>query len=156
MKMPALRMENAEVLPAPPNPLYPKLVFKKNHPVTADELIDLYDSSGLNRPTKDRTRMQEMLDNSNLLVSAWDDGRLVGVARSLTDWAFCCYVSDLAVRKEYQKGGLGKRLIMLSKEVVGPRPDFFLMAAPTAMEYYPKIGMQKMENGFIIHRTEGW
>ena len=147
-----------EILSTPPNSLelYPRLVFKKNHPVTVDELIDLYGSSGLNRPIKDRARMQEMLDNSNLLVSAWDDGNLVGVARSLTDWAFCCYVSDLAVRKEYQKGGVGKQLIMLSKEVVGPRPNFFLMAAPTAMEYYPKIGMTKMENGFIINRTERW
>jgi predicted N-acetyltransferase YhbS len=63
-------------------------------------------------------------------------------------------LSDLAVRKEYQKSGVGKKLVELTKEEIGEQTTLILLAAPTAMDYYPKIGMQKTDNGFIIKRTK--
>lgn len=120
-----------------------------------DEIISLYKSSGINRPVNDTQRMEEMYQNSNLVVSAWDDGKLVGIARSLTDFCYCCYLSDLAVAADYQKKGIGKKLIELTKEEIGERCMLLLLSAPSAMEYYPKIGlMDKVENGFIIKRTK--
>ena len=115
-------------------------------------VIDLYDSSGINRPTSDKERIAKMYANSNLIVTAWDNNILVGISRSLTDFCFCCYLSDLAVRKEYQKHGIGKKLISLTKEKIGDQTMLLLLSAPTAMDYYPKAGFQKVENGFIINR----
>lgn len=118
-----------------------------------DSIIEVYNSSGLNRPTGNKERIAEMYANSNLVVTAWDHDQLVGIARSLTDFCYCCYLSDLAVRKDYQKLGIGKELINLTREKIGPMTTLLLLSAPTAMEYYPKTGFRKIENGFIIDRT---
>ena len=118
-----------------------------------DSIIEVYNSSGLNRPTNDNERIVEMYVNSNLIITAWDNDQLVGIARSLTDFCYCCYLSDLAVRKDYQKLGIGKELIKLTRERIGPKTTLLLLSAPTAMEYYPKTGFRKIENGFIIDRT---
>jgi predicted N-acetyltransferase YhbS len=87
------------------------------------------------------------------VVSAWDEDKLVGIARSLSDFCYCCYLSDLAVRQEYKKLGIGKKLIALTKEKIGDQSMLFLLSAPSAMDYYPKINFEKVENGFIINRT---
>ena len=121
---------------------------------SADQVIELYDNSGLPRPTDDRDRIQKMFDNSNLIVTAWDNDLLVGVSRSITDWVWACYLSDLAVRHEYQKEGIGRQLIHLTKEKVGDQSMVLLLSVPSAMEYYPKIGFKKQESSFIINRAE--
>ena len=107
---------------------------------TVDDIIELYDNAGLPRPTYDRDRMQKMYDNSNLIVTAWDGEKLVGVSRSITDWVWACYLSDLAVRSNYNKVGIGKQLINLTKEKVGNQSMVLLLSVLTAMEYYPKVG----------------
>ncbi len=117
-----------------------------------DSIIEVYNSSGLNRPTRDKERIAEMYIHSNLIITAWDNNLLVGIARSLTDFCYCCYLSDLAVRKDYQKLGIGKELINLTREKIGPLTTLILLSAPTAMDYYPKTGFRKIENGFIIDR----
>lgn len=115
-------------------------------------IIDLYDNSGLNRPTADKNRIAKMYANSNLIVTAWDNDKLVGVSRALTDFCYCCYLSDLAVREEYKNKGIGKKLIELTKEQVGDQSMLLLLSAPAAMGYYPKVGLQNVDNGFIIKR----
>jgi predicted N-acetyltransferase YhbS len=131
-----------------------EITYRNDITPRADQIIDVYDSSGINRPTTDRQRIEKMYANSNLIFTAWDNDKLVGVSRSLTDFCYCCYLSDLAVRKEYQKSGVGKKLVELTKEEIGEQTTLILLAAPTAMDYYPKIGMQKTDNGFIIKRTK--
>ena len=95
-----------------------------------DVIIDLYRSSGINRPTTDKERITKMYANSNFIVTAWDKDKLVGIARSLTDFCHCCYLSDLAVRKEYQKKGIGKKLIRLTKDKIDDVTMLLLLSAP--------------------------
>lgn len=121
---------------------------------TTDQIIELYTNSGLPRPTGDSRRIAKMYENSNLIVTAWDGHKLVGVSRSITDWAWSCYLADLAINEDYKKAGIGKKLIELTKEKVGDESIVLLLSVPTAMEYYPKIGMQKVENGFILNRVK--
>ncbi len=128
--------------------------YKINLIPETDQIIDLYISSGINRPTNDKERINKMYANSNFIVTAWDKDKLVGISRSLTDFCYSCYLSDLAVRKEYQREGIGKRLIELTKEKIGDQTMILLLSAPTAMDYYPKVGFLKVENGFIIKRTK--
>lgn len=118
------------------------------------QIADLYQSSGINRPIADLERIRKMYAHSNLIVTAWDNDTLVGIARSLTDFCYSCYLSDLAVRKEYQKKGIGKKLIDLTKEKIGDETMLLLLSAPAALNYYPKIGMLKVDNGFIINRIK--
>lgn len=119
-----------------------------------EQIINVYKSSGINRPVEDEKRIKKMYDHANLIVTAWKDNELVGIARALTDFCYCCYLSDLAVSKQYQKQGVGKRLIELTKEKIGNQSMLLLLSAPAAMDYYPKVGLQKVENGFIIKRSE--
>ncbi|GGB15452.1 GNAT family N-acetyltransferase [Puia dinghuensis] len=128
--------------------------YKSGHTPSAAEVIAVYDSSGIRRPTDDPARIGEMYRNSNCILTAWDGDLLVGVSRAITDFHFCCYLSDLAIRKEYQHHGIGKKLVQLTKEAIGPRCMLLLLAAPTAMEYYPKIGMEKLDNAFMIKREQ--
>ena len=119
----------------------------------AEVIMELYADAGLNRPS-DRDRIALMYSNSNLIVTAWDKERLVGISRSVTDFVYCCYLSDLAVRKKYQHHGIGRELIRLTKERVGDQTMLLLLSAPAAMEYYPKVGLSKVENGFMIPRVK--
>lgn len=117
-------------------------------------IIELYNGSGIIRPTSDPYRIEKMYANSNLVISAWEGERLIGISRSLTDFAHCCYLADLVVKKDFQKKGIGKALISLIKQKTGPQTNLILLSAPGAMEYYPKTGFRKVENGFIIDREE--
>jgi predicted N-acetyltransferase YhbS len=95
-----------------------------------------------------------MFAASDLIITAWDGDELAGVARSITDWVWSCYLADLAVNKQYQAMGIGKKLIELTKEKVGEQTMVLLLSVPSAMEYYPKVGMKKVDNGFIINREK--
>jgi predicted GNAT superfamily acetyltransferase len=131
-----------------------EITYKFNIIPSTEVIITLYDNAGLNRPTADFDRIAKMYANSNLIVTAWDKDKLVGISRSLTDFCYCCYLSDLAVRQEYKYSGIGKKLVELTKEKVSENSMLLLLAAPSAIEYYPKIGMEKVENGFIIKRVK--
>ena len=93
------------------------------------------------RPVDDPARLEAMLRNADIIVTARVDGNIVGVSRAVTDHAFCCYLSDLAVDEKFQKQGIGKKLIEETHQEAGPQTSLYLVAAPAAVNYYPKIGM---------------
>lgn len=128
------------------------ITYQINTPLTAEAVADLFRTSGIRRPVNDLPRIQRMLDHGNLTITAWDGDRLVGIARSLTDFSFCCYLSDLAVRREYQRQGIGRELIRLTYEQLSSDVMLLLIAAPEANEYYPHIGFEKQERAWYIPR----
>ena len=106
------------------------------------------------RPAEDLARLDIMLRNADLVVTARDAGGLVGVARSVTDFAYCCYLSDLAVDVRYQRQGIGKRLIEQTHRAAGENTSLILVAAPAAEGYYPKIGMKHLASCWAIPRKQ--
>lgn len=126
--------------------------YRHNFPLEAAAIARVFDASGIRRPTGDLARIGRMFANADLVLSAWHESRLVGVCRALTDFSYCCYLSDLAVDKTYQKHGIGSRLISLVRSTIGDEVALILLSAPEAMTYYPKVGFEKVENGFIIKR----
>ncbi|WHY78497.1 GNAT family N-acetyltransferase [Neobacillus sp. WH10] len=130
------------------------IYFKIGAAVTAEELSDVFKTSGIRRPVDDLPRLQRMIDHADLLITAWDEEKIVGVARAVTDFCYCCYLSDLAVNKDYQKRGIGKELVRLIQEQIGDEVALLLLSAPAAIDYYPRIGFDKVENGYIIPRTK--
>jgi predicted N-acetyltransferase YhbS len=129
------------------------IVYKLNSSLAPQEAAEIFDSSGIKRPTQDLNRIARMLEHADVLITAWDEDQPVGIARAITDYAYCCYLSDLAVRKEYQKQGIGKRLVTELQAHLGEEVSLLLLSAPGAMEYYPQIGFQNAENAFLIRRT---
>ncbi|MBL7732468.1 MAG: GNAT family N-acetyltransferase [Chitinophagaceae bacterium] len=131
-----------------------EIVYKVNRMPATEQVIELYKDAGLPRPVDDPARISKMFANANLVVTAWDGDTLVGVSRCITDFSWCCYLSDLAIRKDYQRHGIGKKLIRLSKEHAGEHSMVLLLSVPDAMEYYPKAGMEKLNNAFWIQREK--
>ncbi|WP_435234784.1 GNAT family N-acetyltransferase [Psychromonas sp. PT13] len=133
-----------------------KIEYKVNHTISALQFTELLTrtSLGERRPVGDLECMLGMLDNSNLIVTAWDGNHLVGIARSVTDFHFCCYLSDLAVDEDYQYQGIGKQLQITTQAQLGPKCFLLLLAAPAAKEYYQHIGFTHNERCWMLERSE--
>lgn len=109
---------------------------------------------GERRPIDDDECLQGMLTNSNLVVSAWDNGQLVGISRCVTDFHYACYLSDLAVAASHQKLGIGKRLLQLTQDQLKPRCKLILLAAPAANEYYEPLGFAHNPRCWVLDRDQ--
>ena len=127
------------------------VTYQTEPSLTSDEFIDLLVRSTLaeRRPVEDRERIEAMLRNADLLLTARIKGHLVGVARAITDFVYCCYLSDLAVDESYQRQGIGKGLMRHVAEAAGPQTKLILLAAPKAVDYYPRIGMVRHESCWV-------
>lgn len=117
-----------------------------------DLVTKLYRAStlGERRPVENREVMRSMIVNADLIVTAWEDKRLVGIARTLTDFAYVAYLADLAVDLGYQKSGIGKRLVEETRSHLEPSCMITLLAAPGANEYYPKIGFEPNPRAWVL------
>ena len=118
------------------------ITYRTGNDLDLDRTIELYRAStlGERRPVDDRERMAAMLRHANLVVTAWEGELLVGISRSLTDFSFVTYLSDLAVRVSHQRHGIGKELIRRTQAAGGPKAKVILLAAPAAEPYYPHVG----------------
>lgn len=128
------------------------VTFSAERKISVQEFILVLNEStlGERRPIDDIKRMQKMLDNANILITAWDNEKLIGISRAITDFAYCTYVSDLAVHVDYQKQGIGKKLIEETRAKSGGRGAFILLAAPKAHNYYPHIGFELSNRCFFL------
>lgn len=128
------------------------ITYRMGNDLDLDDVMALYEDStlGERRPIDDRARMSAMLANANLVITAWDGDLLVGIARSLSDFSYITYLSDLAVRLEYQRTGIGKELIRRTQSAGGERTKVLLIAAPAAEHYYPHIGFLQQPHAWAL------
>jgi ribosomal protein S18 acetylase RimI-like enzyme len=120
----------------------------------ADEIIaELYRCALLNRPVQDLDRVRRMYDASNLVVTAWDGHRLAGILRGWHDGAFDGYICDLAVHPDFQRQGVGAKLLEMAREG-RPEVQWILMASKIAVDYYKHLGWVKVENGWKWPRSQ--
>ena len=129
---------------------HPEITYRMGNDLDLDAVIDVYHTStlGERRPVGDRACMAHMIEQANLVVTAWEGDRLVGIARSLTDFCYVAYLADLAVRQTHQRQGIGQELIRRTQAALGPGATIVLLAAPAAEQYYPHIG--------FTHHPQAW
>lgn len=130
------------------------MTYQLESGLTPEEFIDLLVRSTLaeRRPVQESDTIRDMLKNADIILTARADGLLVGVSRAITDFAYCTYLSDLAVDVAYQKQGIGKELIRRTHEAAGLKTTLILLSAPKAQTYYPHIGMTKHDSCWTIAR----
>ena len=130
--------------------------YKVNHPISADEFILLLEKSTLaqRRPIDDKNCIQGMLDNANLTITAWDNEKLIGIARCMTDFHYACYLSDLAVDEAYQKQGIGKALEIRVQNELNEKCKLILISAPAANAYYQHIGFSHNDRCWVLERNQ--
>lgn len=126
--------------------------YRDDAKLTVEAAIDLYKRStlGERRPVDRPDLFADMLKNASLTVSAWHNDRLVGIARSLTDFAYVAYLADLAVDADYQRQGIGRRLIEETRSRLGKECMVVLLAAPKANDYYPKLGFEHNPRAWVL------
>lgn len=131
-----------------------KIDYQMEPGLSASEFVDVLVRSTLaeRRPVQDAEKIRGMLAHASVILTARIEGRLIGVSRALSDFAFCTYLSDLAVDEAYQRRGIGRELIRRTHEAAGLQTALILLAAPKAQEYYPHIGMNKHESCWVIPR----
>jgi GNAT superfamily N-acetyltransferase len=129
------------------------VTYAREEALDPAEFLDVLHRSGLaaRRPVDDFDRIADMAVNANLVVTARDGGGLlVGVSRCVTDFAYCCYCSDLAVDRDWQGKGVGRELIARSRAELHPNARFYLISAPDAVPFYERIGMERVERCFRL------
>jgi GNAT superfamily N-acetyltransferase len=130
------------------------ITYATTLPLTDQQFIDLLVRStlGERRPVDDPATIAGMLRHADLLITAWDGDTPVGVARSVTDFTYCCYLSDLAVDTAYQRQGIGVELMALTQAQLGPNCKIILLAAPAAADYYGHVGFTHHPRCWILDR----
>ena len=130
--------------------------YRIGNELDLSEAIELYKAStlGERRPTAERDRMAAMVRHANLLVTAWHAQRLVGLARTLTDFSYVGYLADLAVHADYQRRGIGKGLLARTRAEMGPKALLVVLAAPQAVDYYPGLGFSRHESAWVLRATD--
>src|SRR3982751_4360641 len=130
--------------------------YRFGNDLAVADVIELYNASGLGerRPVDDPAIFADMLRHGNLTVTAWDHEVLVGIARTLTDFSYVGYLSDLAVRKTHQKLGIGVQLIQKTRQKMGTRSMLVLLSAPQAVEYYPRVGFTQHPSAWVLRAEE--
>lgn len=120
--------------------------------LTVEEFVQILNDSTLaeRRPIDDRVRLEQMLRNSDIILTARHEGQLVGLSRAITDFSYCTYLSDLAVSVEYQRQGIGQQLLGKTHEAAGLRTRLILLSAPAAESYYPHIGLTQHRSCWTI------
>lgn len=132
------------------------IAYRDDTRLSVDQAIDLYRRStlGERRPVGRPDIFEGMLKHANLLITAWHNDRLVGIARSLTDFHYVAYLSDLAVDADYQRQGIGRQLIVETRQRLQPECKVVLIAAPAANDYYPKLGFEHNPRAWILPGRE--
>ena len=127
------------------------ITYRRGNDLDLASVIELYRAStlGERRPVEDSERMRLMLANANLVVTAWDGERLVGIARSVSDFSYATSLSDLAVCVSHQKQGIGRELIRRT-QAAGGKASLILLSAPQAVDYYPRIGLQPHPSAWTL------
>lgn len=130
----------------------PEIEYLDDAKITVEEAISLYNSStlGERRPVHRQDIFEKMLKNADITITAWDNGKLVGIARTLTDYGYVAYLADLAVDLEYQRMGIGRQLISETRSRLDPECMIVLLAAPNANQYYKKIGFVNNPRAWVI------
>lgn len=131
-----------------------EIVYRIDPDLSAAAFIDLLERSGLaeRRPVDEPDRIETMLRNADLIVTATIGDKLVGVARSITDFVYCLYCSDLAVDRAAQGKGIGKELMRRTRAAVGPGTACLLLSAPKAVSFYEAAGLDRHPNCFMFSR----
>lgn len=127
------------------------IIYTDEEPLDTNQFITLLNTSGLadRRPMDNRACLASMVLNADILMTAWDGEEVIGVARSVTDFSYCCYLSDLAVDQRWQDKGIGSGLIEATAARLAPDCSLIVLSAPAATDFYPKAGFQRHDNAWI-------
>jgi len=128
------------------------ITYQDQAELAVEQVINLYKAStlGERRPVDRPDIFEGMIENADIIITAWHEDRLVGICRTLTDYTYVAYIADLAVDEEYQKKGIGKNLMEETKKRLDKECLIVLLAAPKANEYYEPLGFEHNPRAWVL------
>jgi N-acetylglutamate synthase-like GNAT family acetyltransferase len=137
-------------------PDHSEIIYRTDITPDIDDIINLYGASGYFPivDKSDRKRIEMLHNNAQIIVTAWHQGLLVGLARAISDFCYCCSLSDLCVDNDYQRKGIGRVLVETTKMKAGSACKLILDSSISSMGFYKKIGMQHIDSAFVISRDQ--
>lgn len=131
------------------------ITFQVEEELALEEYVFILEDSGLGkrRPMEDRQHLNRMIKGSNLLVTARENGNLVGFLRGLSDFCYRCFIADLAVAKNYQGKGIGREILTFTRSLA-PEARLILFAAEDAEPFYQKLGFKPHERCYQLKPGE--
>ncbi len=132
------------------------IVYAQEQGLSIDDYVAVLGEStmGQKRPLANRARIAEMIAGANFIVTAREDGVILGLARCITDYAWIAYCAELAVRESAQRRGVGAGIVARAREVLGPRLGLTLISEPGAVGFYQRIGMEQIDTAFFLTRAD--
>jgi len=104
-----------------------------------------------------RERIEKLVANVSIsIVARNEDDLIVGVLFGLTDFAYWLYVTDLGVDRDYERQGIGRRLMKAALEAAGGEKDIavYLIANENAVPFYEKLGMKRADEVMKYNHIE--
>jgi len=132
----------------------PMIRFDPHHRPELEAIRQLYAASPLRRPIQDPDRIRRMFDGANVVHSAWDGGRLVGVLRPGPTEPTTATSATWPCTRTCQKSGIGAGLLALLPAEY-PVVRWVLLASPLARDYYAKVGWRALDNAWSLAREGG-
>ena len=115
--------------------------------LTAARIATLYRRAPLLRKTDNPEALLRSFENSSLVLSLWEQDRLVGLARVLTDGVQTSYLCDLAVEPDVQGAGVGRRLIdEVLERCAGT--ELVLRDSDLSTGFYARLGFEHVPNAW--------
>ena len=103
-----------------------------------------------------RARIEKLVANVPVSLTAREDGRLVGVCFGITDFAYWLFITDLGVDREYVGRGIGRKLMRAALEAAGGADDIivYTCANENAVGFYEKLGMEPAGDVMVYNRAQ--
>lgn len=116
--------------------------------LTPARIMTLYRRAPLLRSVGTPENVWQMFENASLVLTAWHNGHLIGIARVLTDGVLYSFLCDLAVEPDVQRLGVGKTLIReVLKRCEGT--ELVLRDSDISASYYEYLGFERVENAWV-------
>lgn len=119
------------------------IVLKTDIIPSRDQILNLYANVGWTAYTKDPDLLERAMAKSLKLWTLWDDDQVIGIGRVVGDGESIIYIQDLLVLDNYQKMGLGTRLIQAILEEYKSIRQIVLLTDNTSKNigFYKKNGL---------------
>ena len=135
-------------------------IIIKEERLSSSEYIDFLKRTDLgSQYPKERfyERIEKLVKNVSIsLVARNENGLVVGVLFGLTDFCYWLYITDVGVDRNYERQGIGSKLIKKAHEIAGGEKDIavYLIANENAIPFYEKLGMKKADEVMKYNHIE--
>ncbi len=129
------------------------IIFRSDKNVNYEDLITLFNQAGWHDKTIEIERLESMVSNSQVVITAWDYNVMIGFARCVTDFVYNGQINNVVVHNDFKNQGIGKELIKMilnTSEYV----TYILRGDSHNKDFYESLGFTNNNLTFTYERKK--